>query len=243
MKKIQRYIALLVFVSIPYLVVGQQETVKTILPKVINTYQTTPNYHIAMTYEMHRGTGANGAMVKSYSGDFVKQNEFSMLKMLNSEKLNFGKEQVLIDHDSKAIEYQKSTAKQAAIAPVDLSYLLTYYEETSVVRKNGILICSLSRSPKYKIPLPYSTIVLHIDEEKAIMKKQLLVFANKMPFTSKNNEEVYDQGTLVITLKHDFEQKEKVAYALNDYIDISADGMLQPSENYKAYQLIDRTKK
>ena len=224
MKIIYKYsLVLIVLVnSMTSFVNAQQTDVKKIMNKVADIYEDKQQYHIAITYDMHRGLKGNN-ITESYEGEMIKNGAYSNFQALNSEVIQFPKEQLIIEHDTKNITYIKMKGHTLAgsASPIDMTGFLTHYDKTKVVEKNGKFICELV-STKQNIQIPYSKVVLYINKENYHIEKQELFFATLVPFVDqKTNERKSDYGRLVITLDYQ-ELVEQSAPKLKDYFSFSS---------------------
>ncbi len=238
-KKIFGYMGLIFVLMAPLGLSSQEDQeVKAILGKVADFYASTSNYTIQMKHQLLRG-GSGNIISESYEGSFVKQGDFSKLTMLNSEVIQFPGVRLVIDHDSKAMEYDETATNSSA--PMDLNVFSKYYQVVSMTSIGNQYVCELTVIPT-GVRMPYGKVILHIDKDRHSVEKQVLFLTSKLPFKTKDGKSEEDIGRLVIALDHDMETMANTKEKLSNYLSKSGNRMVGTGK-CKGYQVINLANK
>ncbi len=217
---------------------AQHTDARKILENVALFYKNTAQYQIDVTYNMHRGFTGND-ITESYTGEMVKNGDFSKFKVLNSEIIYFSDDQLTILHGDKTIAYSKKADTPASSSPVEIDGFLKLYDQTAITEKNGQLICEMVSS-KYNPNNPYGKVILYINKDEYYIEKQELFFAETIPFVDKKtNERKSDVGRLVILLKQN-SLEDQTTVTLEDYFTFSSDKKVILSAKFSEYNFINQ---
>ncbi|PKV51937.1 hypothetical protein ATE84_4037 [Aquimarina sp. MAR_2010_214] len=234
MKNIYKYIAILLC-CIGGIQQGnaQNTDVKDLFDKVTQSYNDKKQYQIDVTYNMHRGLTGN-TVTESYEGKIVKNNDFSLIKIMDSEILQFTEGQLNINHAAKTAIYMNSKSSPSNQL-LNINSFLEYYDKTIVTEKNGVLICEMV-STKPNIQNQYGKVILHINKENYWIEKQELFFSKLIPFVDNNTTRKMDYGRLVIYLKYRG-LENSTAPVLKDYINVLSKQKITLAEQFHGYHL------
>ncbi|WP_298320823.1 hypothetical protein [uncultured Aquimarina sp.] len=241
MKEIHKYYSItIVFIMIctSVSIHAQHTDARKILENVALFYKNTAQYQIDVTYNMHRGFTGNN-ITESYTGEMVKNGDFSKFKVLNSEIIYFSDDQLTISHTDKTIAYSKKTGTSVSSSPVEIEGFLKFYDQIAITEKNGQLKCEMVSS-KYNPSNPYGKVIIYINKDKYYIEKQELFFAESIPFVDeKNNERESDVGRLVILLKQK-SLEDQTRVTLQDYFTFSSGKKVILSSKYSEYNFINQ---
>ena len=218
-------------------ILSQENISKELLEKVAIHYKQQSDYTIDMQYQMLRGFTGN-IVTESYKGTIIKKGDVSKYKVLQSEVLQFGGQQLVIDHGQKLLMYNK-VAKTADQMPISIDGFLESFEIEGVQEQGDVIQYQLKKKAG-ATAFPYNKIILKINKEKYQVVLQELFFANKLPFNDTTSKNVPDNARLRITMNHK-ESIDKKLPKLEAYIQADKNGKIQPTAAYKMYQFIDQT--
>ncbi len=213
---------------------------KELLDKVTDFYKEQDRYRVNMTFTLLRGLEGNKA-VESYKGSMEKSNDYHKNSIQNTEVYTFPEGQIILDNTQYTISYSPKASAQAHDETLQVSNFLKYYEKSQVKDSGDSWVCEMVSARKNFGQLPYGKVVLYIRKKDYSIAKQVLFFANLIPFTSDDGKRTeQDMGRLEIVLDHqwneDIEPKE-----LSSFVTRSAVNQLQVQPAYAAYKLINRS--
>ncbi|WP_298538948.1 hypothetical protein [uncultured Aquimarina sp.] len=239
MNRMKTYYLSFFILLAPLVFFGQQKKdIKPILEKVTSFYDTTSRYNVAIKQTLLRGKTGNN-ISESYSGKFTKDKSYSKLELLNSEVVEFSNVRLIIDHDSKAIEYNKTS--KGVSAPIDISGFLKHYEGSSLKSTEKQWICELNVKPSAAF-VPCNKILLYINKDYHFVEKQVLFLSRELPFKTKGGKTEEDFGRLEISFTHDLTMSDKVNDKVSNYIQGSGSNMTSVKK-YKGYKVVNLSNK
>lgn len=235
MNNFKRYSVLILMVLLPICFYGQEkQDVVSIIEKTTNFYENTSVYSVAIKQSLFRGkTGTK--VYESYSGSFVKNQGYSKLVMLNSEVIQFPGVSLIIDNDSKAIEYSKTPKGPAA--PIDIKGFLEYYKGEELQSNEKQWICELNVLPAASF-VPCDKIVLYINKEHHFVDKQVLFLNRELPFKTDGGQTEQDFGRFEIIFTHDLTVSNATKDKQSNYIRKKGNTIV-PAEKYKEFKIVD----
>ncbi len=238
-----KYIVLVLFcVFLNYTGYSQNDklTIEEVFQKVKETYESKSKYAFNVKYELFKDHQTI-EVTEFYTGKVIKDQGELYSKIKNTEFIQLNEAYLKINHDEKAMLYTEQALNEQTHQLVDLTAFLSYFEKTSVSLNKDIYICELTS--KNISLLPYSKVVTYINADDFTIKKQLLYLLNPSVFKESNGKSVTSNPRLEITFSNFNSQNINSAntFSLLKYISIS-NNEIKPSNNLKAYQLINATK-
>ncbi|MFD2561874.1 hypothetical protein [Aquimarina rubra] len=239
MNRTKTYYLVFFILLTPLVFFGQEKNdIKPILEKVTSFYDTTSRYNVAIKQTLLRGKTGNN-ISESYSGNFTKDKRYSKLELLNSEVVEFSEVRLVIDHDSKAIEYNKIS--RGVSTPIDINGFLKYYEGASLKSNEKQWICELIVKPSATF-VPCDKILLYINKDYHFVEKQVLFLSRELPFKIEDGKTEQDFGRLEITFTHDLTMSDKVNDKVSNYVQGSGSNMTSVKK-YKGYKVVNLSNK
>ncbi|MEM9337182.1 MAG: hypothetical protein AAGA66_00515 [Bacteroidota bacterium] len=213
-----------------------QRQAAPLIQQVAEKYQQAEAYEIQTTYRMFRGFSGN-QVTESYTGSVSKRGDFVRFSMLETEIVQEGSTQLIIDHATRQMVHATVSEKAIASNPVNIVQYLKVFDKRSVYEKNGMLVCELAGS-QLSPDMPYGKVVFYIEKAHYRIQKQVLYFSQMIPFVDGTSKErQLDVGRLEIDFSYDAVDDARHR-RLNDYVTGSSDRDLSPATTYSTYQLI-----
>ncbi|GGD07529.1 hypothetical protein [Hyunsoonleella pacifica] len=230
---------LLIFLHVSFTGNSQIPKAEETLKKVKSFYDNTATLNLEVTYSMYRGYTGN-TITESYKGKIYKDKNVNVVKILNSEVIQFQDAHIVIDNTNKTISYNAISNKELQTKnPIEISHFLNYYKETNTKEIGTTIVYQLELINK-QLPLPYHKVEIHINKNSFTLEKQIFYLSKKMPFLNKNSTYTDDVGRMEIK----FQQKEETKIPLpqfEDYIAFGTDKKPRLTEAYSVYTLVDQT--
>ncbi|WP_396591858.1 hypothetical protein [Allomuricauda sp. R78024] len=216
---------------------GKAQSVEEVLNKVTDFYKNTPQYRVQMNFTLLRGLNGN-KVTESYDAFMERNGNYTKNVILGTSVFVFQNGQIVMDQSNKKITYSKDATLSKLSANFNMNSFLEYYKSSQLIDLGEKWICEMVSANRNFFQLPYSKIELHINKRNYSVVKQVLYFANLIPFYNKENKTTkQDYGRMVIALSHDFDAKvDKLK--LSDFVTVLPNNNVQLQKDYNDYQLV-----
>nr|WP_299384836.1 hypothetical protein [Allomuricauda sp.] len=216
------------------------QSVEEVLNKVTQFYKSTSNYSVEMEFSMLRGLSGN-KITESYTASMERNGDYLKNEISGTSVFVFPEGQIIMDNNTKKITYSKAVNLANLTATFDMGLFLQHYKKSQLLDKGNHWICEMVTTHRNFSQLPYSKIELHINKEDYSISKQVLYFANLVPFHNKQSKTTeQDYGRMMIQLSHDFDAKVE-RREMSDFVTVLPNKELRLQAAYNNYQLVKET--
>ncbi len=231
----KKYLAILLVLMVFATFQIQAQTVKEILKKIENKFESKKQYKIKADYTLYRGLIGTQKLIE-YKGELIFNKPVKYNKINKTETIVSKNSYIKVNHEQKAMVYSNSKNFTKQSQELDITSLLKTFNTGKLTQDAQNWICELL--PKKYSPLPYTRISLIIDKKTLLLKKQVMLLKNKFNY-SKTKEKEMDYMRLEIKFH------PVSALTKEDFKTINIDRFVKKqskkvtlTDKYKNYQLI-----
>lgn len=215
----------------------QSQTVKEILTNVQNKV-TNSNFKVNLKYQLFKGVESK-KILESFNGIYIKKETNYYNKVKNTETIIGTDFLIKINHDQKAMIYDKF--KKGNNDPnnmLNITALLKNFENPKVTDLGNRWKCEMI-AVEYS-QMPYSKIVMYINKEDYNINKQVLFLTSLMNFSDDGSKNDFNIPRLEIEYTNYSKptKQDDYFFVKSQYIDITKSKVV-PSTKYKAYEIIN----
>ncbi len=160
------------------------QTAKELINKVLKVYRTS-NYKVDVTYALYKGFDKE--VIEQYKGKYIVTHDSVYNKINHTEIVITPNFFVKINHDEKAVIYNKIENKSKKESYLNLDKLLKNFEKPEVINKGNQW--QIKMTTKEFSQLKLSRLTLLINKKSYRVEKQILILSVLTNF-SKN---IYDK--------------------------------------------------
>lgn len=231
MKRLIFFIAFLFFSSN----VSYGITVTELIQKMQQVYNDKSTFEYHCTYELFKGHTSN-LVEESYKG-YMFRNRSEVYQKIDETEFVYAKDYFLqISHSEKLVALAQP--QKLITTNVDLNVALKNCSKTNLEEKDGYFAITLII--KNSSNLPFSVIKMRIDKKKYYLERLDIYYTDLTDFSKEDGKKDEDKSHLKITFDSPkFDPKNQNYFVLEKYITKSNSGILNLTDKYSTYHLID----
>ena len=210
-------------------------SVTELIKKMQQVYSDKSTFEYHCTYELFKGHKSD-VVEESYKG-YVYRNKSEVYQKIDETEFIYAKDFFLqISNSEKMISLGQP--QKLINTNVDLNSALKNCSKTQLEEKDGYYAVTLII--KNSSDLPFSVIKMRIDKKKYYLERLDIYYSDLTDFSDEYNKKDEDKSHLKITFDAPkFNPKQVNYFILDRYITKSNSGILNLTDKYSTYQLLD----
>ena len=212
----------------------KNEQLLEIFEKAQEVYKSKSSYFIEVQYKLFENYGDHSPL-DTYKGKIAKKGDVYYNYTLGTEILSSPNITIKASHDQKAIEISRQENLENNF--FNVKRFLEFFTDFDIQEDEGVIRCELL-APKIT-PLPYGKIILFIDSETYLIKKQVMYYVQSSQYKDKEGNWVESFPKLEIS----FSEIKPVNLIQNEvfkenYYISKNNGMILPSKKFNDFQIV-----